>query len=189
MKRRVHPASMHWMHKPNLSIVSGDKLIIETDPFTSLNALSYGSHEAAGKLLDPMNVFDLSLRVDYSFNAPADECGILVRKDSRHWLKCCVECRDGNVTDLACTVYSSGYGDRSVREIGDVIRYMYFRVTFWSGNLRIRYSFNGDRYSDLRWLHFVPEGISVTPGIYACSPSDSWFDCTFSEMDLNDEII
>ena len=188
MRRRIHPASMAWLHKPNMSVVSGDRLIIETEPFTSLHSLSYGSHEAAGKIMEPAGQFEMTVRIDYSFKSPADECGIFIRRDVSHWCKCCVECRDGNVTDLACTVYRDGCGDRSVREIGDVIRHMYFRVICWNGNLRIRYSFNGDVYSDLRWLHFASGEDPVSVGIYACSPGDSWFDCTFSEMELNDEI-
>ncbi len=188
MKTRIHPAAMAWLHKPNMSVVSGDRLIIETEPYTSLHALSYGSHEAAGKIMGPLRHYEMKLRIDYSFNSPADECGIFIRKDTSQWCKCCVECRDGNVTDIACTVYRNGYGDRSVREIGDVIRHMYFKVIYWSGNLRIRYSFNGDVFSDLRWLHFTSEEDAVSFGIYACSPGNSCFDCTFSEMELNDEI-
>ena len=36
------------------------------------------------------------------------------------------------------------------------------------------------------WLT-LDEDDTVAVGIYACSPADSWFDCTFSEMILEEE--
>lgn len=187
MKRRINPASLHWTNKPGMSVIRGDKLIVETEPYTSLNSLTYGSRDAASLELDPMAGFTMTLKISYDFRAPEDECGIILKENSAHWCKCCVICREGSQTDIACTEYEGGYGDRSSREIGAVIDHIYFQVRYWNGNVRFRYSFNGDRFSDFRWLHFTSEGQKVTAGIYACSPGNSWFDCTFSEMELIDD--
>ncbi|MCR5450375.1 MAG: DUF1349 domain-containing protein [Solobacterium sp.] len=185
MKRRMNPAAMQWVNKPGMTIVSGDKLIIETEPHTSLNGLIYGSRAAAILELEPMKNFTLDLRADYEFHKNEDECGILLKVSDLYWCKFCLV-RRGKSLDLVCTVYRNGYGDRCVREVGDMISHMYFRVQYWNGNVRFCYSFNGDRYSDMRWLHLTTQEITVTPGVYACSPGDSWFDCTFSEMYITD---
>ena len=38
----------------------------------------------------------------------------------------------------------------------------------------------------MRRLHFASGKEAVAAGVYACSPGDSYFDCTFSKMQLRE---
>lgn len=185
MSDLLDPSAMHWMRKPSMYMIEPDRIVIETEPHTSFHALSYDSTDAFGLMLDPLSSFGFTVRTDFRFRGPEDECGIVLRRDNEHWAKAGIECRPESL-DLACTVYSKGYGDRSCREISSGIRWMYLRVLFWNGNARFQFSFNGEKFSDMRWLHFASGKESVTAGIYACSPGDSFFDCTFSAMRLRE---
>lgn len=185
MLQEIDPSKLHWLRQPSMYMFDHNRLVLETEPYTSFHSLSFDSTNAFGMLLDPMTNFCFTARTDYLFRRPEDECGILLKRNNTNWSKAGIECRPENL-DLACTVYSDGYGDRSCRQIGSGIRWMYLRVLYWSGNVRFQYSFNGQRYSDMRWLRFAPGEEPVTAGIYACSGGDSYFDCTFSELQLRE---
>ena len=185
MLREIDPSQLHWLRRPAMYMFEHNRLVLETEPYTSFHSLSFDSTNAFGMLLDPMTNFCFTARVDYLFRRPEDECGILLKRNNTNWSKAGIECRPDSL-DLACTVYSDGYGDRSCREIGNGIRWMYLRVLYWSGNVRFQYIFNGERYSDMRWLRFAPGEVPVVAGIYACSGGDSYFDCTFSELQLRE---
>ena len=187
MSEHLDPSAMHWMRKPSRYMITDERLVLETEPYTSFQSLSYDSTDAFGMTLDPMDSFCFSVRMDYHFQNLEDECGILLRQSNTRWAKAGLECRPDGV-DLACTVYGNGYGDRSCRLLGSGIRWMYLRVIYWNGNVRFQYSFNGEKYSDMRWLHFTSETVPVIAGIYACSPGDSFFDCTFSCLQLKQMI-
>jgi regulation of enolase protein 1 (concanavalin A-like superfamily) len=185
MNQQIDPSTLHWLRQPSMYMFDHGKLVLETEPYTSFHSLSFDSTNAFGMLLDPMTSFCFTARMDYLFRGSEDECGLLLKRNNTTWAKSGVECR-ADALDLACTVYSDGYGDRSCREIGSGIRWMYLRVLYWSGNARFQYSFNGTKYSDMRWLRFAPGEEPVIAGIYACSGGDSYFDCTFSELQLRE---
>ncbi|MBR4456758.1 MAG: DUF1349 domain-containing protein [Solobacterium sp.] len=181
MKNHVDPSTLHWFRRPNMFLLGEDHVVIETEANTSFHSLAFDSTNAHGMVLDPMCNFGFTVRVDYRFSAPEDECGVLLKRHNNHWAKAGIECRTDEL-DLACTLYSKGYGDRSCRQISDGIRWMYFRILYWNGNARFQYSFNGGKFSDMRWFHFGPGNEPVTAGIYACSGKDAYFDCTFSQF-------
>ncbi|MBQ9327414.1 MAG: DUF1349 domain-containing protein [Solobacterium sp.] len=183
MNREIDPSQLTWIRQPAMYVLEPDRIVLETEPYTSFHSLSFDNTNAFGLTLPPANNFSFTARVDYRFRGVEDECGILLRLDNTHWAKAGIECR-GSSLDLSCTVYADGYGDRSCREIGDGIRWMYFRVLYWNGNVRFQYSFNGERYTDMRWFHFGPGETPVSAGMYACSGADSSFDCTFSRMNI-----
>ena len=183
MSDNLDPSTLHWMRRPSMYTISDERLVLETEPYTSFQSLSYDSTDAFGMTLDPMDQFCFSVRMDYHFRGLEDECGILLKQSNTRWAKAGMECRREGL-DLACTVYGDGYGDRSCREMGSGIRWMYLRVIYWNGNVRFQYSFNGGKYTDMRWLHFASAADPVIAGIYACSPGNSYFDCTFSCMQV-----
>ena len=186
-KRRLNPGQLRWTHKPKFYVISADRLVLETEPHTSMTGVLGVSDSVAGMCLPPADRFSLTLRLDYEFRGPQDECGIYLRRHSGHWCKCSIENLGSDTVDLACTMYENGYADRSMREIGSLISHLYFRLIFWDGEARFQYSFNGDRSSEMRSLHFADSGEPVTVGLYACSPGGSFFDCTFSKMEYSDQ--
>jgi len=187
MKKRLNPDHLQWRHRPGLYAIQGDRLIIETDPHTMIAGEADTPESAARMALPISDCFEASLRLDYEFTGVQDECGILLRSSEDHWCSCSVTNRGSDYIDLTIVEFESGYADRSVRQIGSGIHHIYFRVYWWNGNIRFQFSFNGDRYSDLRSFHFAKAGEPIAASIYACSPGSNCFDCTFSEMEFSEQ--
>jgi len=185
MNDLISPYDMQWFRKPAMYTMDSEKLTIETEPQTSFHALAYDSTEAFGMIYPGKTSFVFSARMDYAFRGVKDECGLILKRDNTHWAKVSVENREDGL-DLTCTVYADGYGDRSCREVSEGIRWIYFKILYWNGNVRFQYSFNGDKFSDMRWLHIADSDETPSPGIYACSPGSSWYDCTFSDIRMRD---
>jgi regulation of enolase protein 1 (concanavalin A-like superfamily) len=187
MIKRIDPRQLTWICAPKLYILSSDKIVIETEPFTDLRP-NGKSAEAVELSLVPKGSFCFSARVDFDFHRPFDQCGLILYEEGKRKMIIGTEGHDDETVRLRCIVYHGGRGDHSSREIGTAVSKMYYRIWYRGGAVRIQYSFTGSRYSDLREFWIDPESEkTISIGIYACSPANSWFDCTFSGMTLDEE--
>ena len=185
MEKKLNLKELKWVHQPDRFVVREDKIIIETEPHTSLTLLG-GSEEGVVMELVPTGNFHFSIRCDFQYKNTLDQCGIVLY--DQHGRKLIVGCEmmDGEVSKIVVRVNHMDGTDRSEREIGSGIQWLYYRIWLRGGIVRVQYSFNGKRYSDLR--EFVIGNDEVKLGIYACSPRNSSFDCIFSEAILDEEV-
>ncbi len=184
MEKNISLKKLKWVHEPKRSVVNDEQLIIETEPHTSLNMLG-GSAEAVELEIVPKGAFHFSIRCDFQYKNPFDQSGIVMYDGDGRKLICGCEKRDGEVSKIVVRVNHLDGTDRSEREIGSSIQWLYYRLWFRGGIVRVQYSFNGKRYSDLR--EFVVNGNVMKIGVYACSPQDSYFDCIFSQAVLDED--
>ena len=177
---------MEWLCRPNLFILNSDRVVIETEPFTDIVPAG-GSAEAIELSAAPKGSFCFEVRVDFVFHGLFDQCGIsLYQGDSRRAL-CGTVFHNGETMRLQTIVYHEDGGDLAGLDIGSGIRWMYYRLWYRSGEVRFQYSYHGGRWTDFRKFRVDLEGEALRIGIYACSPGNSWFDCTFSKMTLDEE--
>ena len=172
MLKRIDPRQLTWVCQPKLYILSSDKLLIETEPFTELKPQG-NSAEAVEMSIMPKGSFCFSARVDFNYHNSFDQCGFILYDDEK--------------MKLRCIVYHGGAGDISVRDVGSAITRMFYRIWYRGGAVRIQYSFSGKRWSDFREFRLNHPERKLKIGIYACSPGNSFFDCTFSGMTLEEE--
>ncbi len=182
MEKKLNLKELKWIHEPKRSVLNENQLILETEPHTSLNLLG-GSAEAVELGMETEENFHFSIRCDFRYKKALDQCGIVLYDTNGRKLICGCEKRDGEVSKIVVRVNHVDGTDRSEREIGSAIQWLYYRIWFRGGIVRVQYSFNGKRYSDLR--EFVVNDKIEKIGIYACSPNDSYFDCIFSEAVLD----
>lgn len=183
MDTAVDPRTLRWINRPALYTVDEDSVLLETTPHTGFHSLTFNEICANGLVLEPMTGFSFSARMRYHFEGPENECGIFLQENAGHWMKGGIQDRRENLK-LSCMVYDNGYGDEALREIGSAVKEMSLRVLYWNGNVRFQYSFGGEQYSDMRWMHFADSSVTVTPGIFACSPGSDVFDCRFTDLCL-----
>ena len=183
MNDEIDATQLEWVHKPERYIISKEKVILETEPFTSLIKGKKGA-EAIELSLKSLDSFCFTVRVDFEFQGQFDQCGIVLYSGKKRLAICDVKHHNDEVEELECVVFHGKYGDKSSRDIGSAIHWLYYRVWYRAGIVRIQYSFNGKVYSDVR--QFINEDTKepIRIGVYACSPNDSSFDCTFSNMNL-----
>jgi len=178
--------SLRWISQPLRYIQDEDRLVIETEPFTDLNK-GESSAEAVELSCSTKGSFIFTVRVDFNFHDTFDQCGIVIYNGTFRNAVCGMACHDAETARMMSTVYHVDGADRAGLDIGEAIHWMYYRVFYRAGQVKIQYSFNGDRWTDLRTFGMLrgPERVGI--GLYACSPGDSSFDCTFSDMTLMEE--
>ncbi len=186
MIKRIDPRQLTWICAPKLYILSSDKIVIETEPFTDLRP-NGKSAEAVELSLVPKGSFCFSARVDFDFHRPFDQCGLILYEEEKRKMIIGTEGHDDETVRLRCIVYHGGRGDHSSREIGTAVSKMYYRIWYRGGAVRVQYSFAGQRWSDFREFQLKDPDSSLKIGIYACSPGNSYFDCTFSAMTLEED--
>ena len=144
MEKKLNLKELKWVHQPDRFVVREDKIIIETEPHTSLNLLG-GSAEGVEMELVPTGNFHFSIRCDFQYKNTLDQCGIVLY--DQHGRKLIVGCEmmDGEVSKIVVRVNHMDGTDRSEREIGSGIQWLYYRIWLRGGIVRVQYSFNGKR--------------------------------------------
>ena len=186
MRNKIDPRKLKWIYQPKLFVQDEDKLVLETEPFTDLRPAGRGA-EAIELSILPQGSFCFSARVDFDFKNTFDQCGLMLYLGENRKAIIGTEYKDPEIMKLSCIVYHNKIGDRSIRDLSANIHSMDYRIWYRGGALRIQYSFSGGRYSDLREFWIDPGKGKMSIGMYACSPANSWFDCTFSNMYLEEE--
>ena len=186
MRKRIDPRSLTWVCAPQLYILSSDKIVVETEPHTDLKPAG-GSAEAVELSVIPNGNFCFSARVEFEYRDAFDQCGLILYEDERRKMIIGTQYRDKENLQLHTIVFHGTEGDRSVRDIGSAIRKMHYRIWYRSRTVRVQYSFTGRRWSDFREFRLKENHGNLRLGIYACSPGNSYFDCTFSGLTLEEE--
>ncbi len=186
MSEQLNVKKLEWIHKPERYILNKDKVILETEPFTEVFGKKPGA-EAIEMSMQPKGNFCFTVRTDFAFHDVLDQCGIMLYDGKKRVLVCGTKHHNDEVDALECIVFHDKYGDRSSREIGTAIKHLYYRIWYREGAIRVQYSFNGTSFIDARQFHLIAKNPMISIGIYACSPHDSSFDCTFSQMEMSEE--
>lgn len=186
MRKRIDPRQLTWVCQPEFYILSSDKLMIETEPFTDLRPHG-GSAEAVEMSIMPKGSFCFSARVDFEYRHSSDQCGLILYEGDSRKMIIGTECQDDERMKLRCIVYHGGIGDHSSRDIGSAITKMFYRIWYRGGAVSVQYSFSGRRWSDFRKFQLNHPERKIRIGLYACSPQNSYFDCTFSAMSIEED--
>lgn len=186
-KERIDPRKLTWVRRPKLYIQTADKVIMETEPNTHSNFRGDPAESACGMFIHPGRDYSLSFRMDFNFHGPGDQCGFHLYTDENNWCSCRIVNMDRAMHDMACTVCYDGKKDRNHRQIGSGIRWMYWQILYYRSQVKIQFSFNGDRYLDFRQFEMPGSGDS-TVILYACSLKNTYYDCTVSRILLQNPL-
>ncbi len=183
MKERLDPRKMTWTKKPKLCIMTADKVIIETEPNSFVRDKSLGNG-AFCLYADVEGNFMFEVKNEFDFHGEQDQCGVVLYKNPDNWSVCTIARINDAFSNLTCTVNYDGNKDTSIRRIGTGIHWLYHRILYCNGNVRFQAGFNNGEYRDLRIFRLFENSPSVKLMIYACSPEKTYFDCTFSGMNI-----
>lgn len=175
---------MNWIHAPKLYICEEDRLTVETEPHT------YWKDTLSGGL-GPIIQYPLSgnfiftVCTAFTYDEPFDQCGILLYNGDVQKAVICTEKEDDEYLRLCVNIFNEDGGDRSMRDIGAALGQIFYRILYRAGSCKIQYSFTGERYTDLREFHVNPKTGITDVCLYACSPNDSYCDCTFFACNIS----
>ena len=132
MLKRIDPRQLTWVCQPKLYILSSDKLLIETEPFTELKPQG-NSAEAVEMSIMPKGSFCFSARVDFSITILVSPVGSFLTKWKNPKGGSAFEYHNDEKMKLRCIVYHGGAGDISVRDVGSAITRMFYRIWYRGG--------------------------------------------------------
>lgn len=178
------PAQFHWFNQPQeFSIANG--LHITTDPETDFwQRTHYGFRNDNGHCLLTAieGDFQFTTSVKYQPQNEYDQCGLIIRIDEENWIKASAEYINPQLSELGSVVTNLGYSDWATTEISPDIQQMWYRVSRRGDDFWLQNSYDGRKWQQLRITHMHAAAESLQVGIYACSPRDGRFSCTFEQI-------
>jgi hypothetical protein len=161
-----------WLNPPLRVESDGDTLAVTAAEGSDLwRTTSYGFvHDDGHALLRPIepgSAVEVSFRVDY--DEQFDQAGVLVRADSRHWVKAGVEFADGSPQLGAVVTHEvSDWSSAPVPEWSGTI--VTVRVSRAGDALTIRARREGEAWRFVRLAPW-PTDLPAQAGPYCCAPT------------------
>lgn len=181
----------YWIGVPKNYEIKDNKINMTTLPFTDLWKRTYYGFcidNAHKFVIDCENkFFSFTVKTEFeSSNQRFDQCGIVVYLDSDNWLKCSAEYENKNYQHLGSVVTNNGYSDWATTAIPADIKTIWYRLSRRGEDFCLENSFDGITYGQMRICHLSKATDTIRVGIYACSPQNSTFTATFSDMQINE---
>ena len=184
MKPDIH--AMQWTRKPKSFSISTDKIEIVTAPHTDLWQRTYYHfrNDNAPVLQFTMEekYFSFIVKTEFESKHRFDQCGVVMYLDSENWLKASIEYENDQFQHLGSVATNLGYSDWATTAISADIKSMWYRFSRREDDYCIECSPDGIHFRQMRICHMWKGGGTIQVGIYACSPEDSSFKATFTDL-------
>lgn len=179
-----------WTREP-LSCVLKDNIIeIVTKPYTDLWQRTYyhfrNDNAPVLQMKTSEKYFSFTVKTEFESNHRFDQCGVVMYLDSENWLKASVEYENSEFQHLGSVVTNHGYSDWATTAIDAHKKSMWYRLSRREDDFCIECSDNGISFSQMRICHIWNASDEISFGVYACSPENSSFKATFTNMDITD---
>ena len=179
-----------WTREPAAVTLSDDKIEIVTKPHTDLWQRTYyhfrNDNAPVFQMETEEKFFSFTVRTAFDSKHRFDQCGIVLYLDSDNWLKASIEYENEQFQHLGSVVTNLGFSDWATTAIDANIKSMWYRLSRREDDYRIECSTDGVNFSQLRVCHLHRGGEKIRFGIYACSPEESSFVATFTDLELTE---
>lgn len=181
---------LEWTREPADCFISEEKIEIITKPHTDLWQRTYyhfrNDNAPVLQMKTNEKFFSFVVKTVFESKHRFDQCGIVMYLDSENWLKGSIEYENETFQHLGSVVTNNGYSDWATTEIGASIKSMWYRFSRREDDYCIECSDDGITFKQMRVCHMVNGNGTIQFGIYACSPEESSFKATFTNMELTD---
>ena len=182
------PADFHWLYPPT-RWQAADGLVLTTDPGTDFwQRTHYGFRNDNGHALltELGGDFYLETEVSFRYTTQYDQCGLLVRLDAENWIKMSIEYENPQLCMLGSVVTNLGYSDWATTELETLPDRMWYRINRRGPDFLLEAAPDGRSWRQLRVTHLLAPFQAIQAGIYACSPKEGSFTCTFHTLSIGD---
>lgn len=181
-------SALHWTREPLHWEMDDDTIRITTKPHTDLWQRTYyhfrNDNAPVLQMTTDERYFSFVVRTEFDSKHRFDQCGVVLYLDSENWLKASIEYENERFQHLGSVVTNLGYSDWATTEIDASIKSMWYRLSRREDDFCIECSEDGQTFRQMRICHMHKATGTISFGIYACSPEDSSFCATFSQMQL-----
>lgn len=183
-------SKLQWTREPENYRISPEKIEITTKPNTDLWQRTYyhfrNDNAPVLQMKTSEPFFSFVIKTEFTSHHRFDQCGVVVYLDSENWIKGSIEYENDQFQHLGSVVTNHGYSDWATTEIDANIKSMWYRLSRREDDFRIECSEDGVTYRQIRICHLLEGKGEIAFGIYACSPEDSSFLATFTNMELTE---
>ena len=180
--------NFHWTREPAAFTATDDQVEIITKPHTDLWQRTYyhfrNDNAPVFQMETEERFFSFTVKTAFESKHRFDQCGIVMYLDSDNWLKASIEYENEQFQHLGSVVTNAGYSDWATTAIDASRKSMWYRFSRREDDYCIECSEDGARFSQMRVCHMHKGGGKIRFGIYACSPEESSFRATFTDMEL-----
>lgn len=180
--------ALRWTREPLSWEINDDTICITTKPHTDLWQRTYyhfrNDNAPVLQMTTDERYFSFVVRTEFDSKHRFDQCGVVMYLDSENWLKASIEYENERFQHLGSVVTNLGYSDWATTEIDASVKSMWYRLSRREDDFCIECSEDGQTFRQMRICHMHKATDAVSFGIYACSPEDSSFCATFSQMQI-----
>ncbi|MBQ2392337.1 MAG: DUF1349 domain-containing protein [Clostridia bacterium] len=181
---------MKWTRQPKSYSITDDKIEIITLPYTDLWQRTYyhfrNDNAPVLQLSTNEQYFSFTVKTEFESHHRFDQCGVVMYLDSENWLKCSVEYENEAYQHLGSVVTNNGYSDWATTTIDASVKSMWYRFSRREDDYCLECSSDGENYSQMRICHMINGKEAISFGIYACSPENSTFKATFTNLEITE---
>ena len=182
--------NFQWTRAPEQFTVSQNKVEIITQPGTDLWQRTYyhfrNDNAPVFQMETEEKFFSFIVKTEFESSHRFDQCGVVMYLDSDNWIKGSIEYETEDFQHLGSVVTNNGYSDWATTAIPADIKSMWYRFSRREDDYCIECSRDGVHFQQMRICHMWQGGGKIRFGIYACSPENSSFKATFTNMALTD---
>ena len=181
---------LKWIREPKKYSINENKIEIITVPHTDLWQRTYyhfiNDNAPVLQLEIEDRYFSFVVKTKFESKHRFDQCGIVMYLDSDNWLKASVEYENEIFQHLGSVVTNNGYSDWATTEIDASVKEMWYRFSRREDDYCIECSEDGVVFKQMRICHMWKGNDKISFGIYACSPENSSFKATFTDLKLTE---
>lgn len=182
--------NFEWTRNPKDFKISEEKVEIITNPKTDLWQRTYyhfrNDNAPVFQMKTKEKFFSFIVKTEFESKHRFDQCGVVMYLNSDNWLKASIEYENESFQHLGSVATNHGYSDWATTAIDASIKSMWYRMSRREDDFCIECSNDGINFSQMRVCHMWDATDEISFGIYACSPEESSFKATFSQMDVTE---
>lgn len=187
---KVNKSELKWTRAPKQYTIDDNKVEIITEPFTDLWQRTYyhfrNDNAPVLQLETDEKYFSFIVKTEFESKVRFDQSGIVLYLDSDNWLKASIEYENGQIQRLGSVVTNNGYSDWATVDIDASIKSIWFRLSRRGDDFCIENSSDGKTFKQMRICHMFNVKDKIQFGVYACSPENSSFKATFTDMEITE---
>ena len=187
---KINTQNMKWTRAPKQYTITEEIIEIITEPHTDLWQRTYyhfrNDNAPVLQMETEEKFFSFVVKTEFQSKCRFDQCGIVMYLDSDNWLKASNEYENETFQHLGSVVTNNGYSDWATTEISADIKSMWYRFSRREDDYCVECSEDGVIFKQMRVCHMWNGGGDIRFGIYACSPEESSFKATFTDMEITE---
>lgn len=187
---KMNTANMKWTRAPKRYKITDGSIEMITEPHTDLWQRTYyhfrNDNAPVLQIETDEKYFSFIVKTEFDTKVRYDQSGIVMYLDSENWLKASMEYENEEIQRLGSVVTNNGYSDWSSVDVDAKIKSIWFRLSRRDNDFCIESSTDGVHFKQMRICHMFNVKDTIRFGVYACSPENSSFKATFTNMEITE---